>query len=98
MTIGRVSPLEPVVSKEKPGVASKTVKGDSVSISKEAIVKAEQLRSIEIVASAPDVRAEKVAEMKAKINDPEYLESVITNVAENIIDMLFPGNSTSAKL
>jgi negative regulator of flagellin synthesis FlgM len=91
MTIGRISPLEPVVSNGKPGVASKTVKGDSVSISKEALVKAEQLRSIEIVASAPDVRAEKVAEMKIKINDPGYLENAITGAADSIIGVLFPG-------
>jgi len=64
-----------------------------VNISRAALEKAEQFRVIEIVNSAPDVRAERIAEIKAKINDPDYInEEMISKTADNIMDMLFsPG-------
>jgi negative regulator of flagellin synthesis FlgM len=43
-----------------------------------------------LAASAPDVRRERVAEQKEKINDPSYInESVINATANNLIDALF---------
>ena len=45
---------------------------------------------MEMAASAPDLRAERIEELKAKINDPAYLNSeVIAATADKLIDALF---------
>lgn len=100
MTIGRIGPLEQVYGGSgKVNSASKPVKGDSVSISKEALAKADHLHSLEIVDAAPNERAERIAELKTKINDPSYInETIIQQTAEKIIDVLFPGAESPAML
>jgi negative regulator of flagellin synthesis FlgM len=94
MTIGRVAPTEPIQNSKEIGRAKQTVRagdGDSVSISTEAKEKAERLRTLEIVVSSPDVRADRVAELKAKINDPSYInDTLIAGAADKIVDMLLP--------
>jgi negative regulator of flagellin synthesis FlgM len=63
------------------------VKTDSISLSSEAVEKAELYRAKEIVAAAPDVRADRVAELKAKINDPSYLnDTIIQGTADKIME------------
>ena len=94
MTIGRVAPTEPIQNNKEIARAkqpAQTGGGDSVSISAEAQEKAQWLHSLEVVASAPDVRADRVAELKAKINDPSYInDTLIAGAADNIVDMLLP--------
>lgn len=92
MTVGRVAPLEPVQNKSagRVGQASKNVQGDSVSISPEAKSRAELNAALDIVSSVPDVRTDRVAELKAKINDPNYLtEAIISATADKLIDTLY---------
>ncbi|MDR3324722.1 MAG: flagellar biosynthesis anti-sigma factor FlgM [Spirochaetaceae bacterium] len=100
MSVGRVNPLEQVFSgngKANPTV--KSTKGDSVSISSEAVEKAERLRVAEMVAVAPDVRADKIADLKERINNPSYMnEAVIRETAEKILDALFPDSDSSITL
>ncbi len=62
---------------------------DSVNISKEALDMAETSRIMDIVKSAPDIRTDKINEIKAKINNPDYInKEVIDKVAEKILESL----------
>jgi negative regulator of flagellin synthesis FlgM len=93
MTVDKIGSIDPIQPGKKPGRANQvreTLKSDSISISSEAVEKAELYRAMELAAAAPDVRAEKVAELKAKINDPSYLnDQVISATADKLIDALF---------
>ena len=43
----------------------------------------------ELAAAAPDIRMEKIEELKVKINDPSYLNSeTIRATADRLIDVL----------
>ena len=73
MTIERIGSIDPIQPGKKPGRANQvneSPRADSISISSEAQEKAEILRTQELAAAAPEVRAEKVAELREKINDP----------------------------
>jgi negative regulator of flagellin synthesis FlgM len=92
MTIDKIGSIDPIQPGKKPGRANQVreTPKDSISISSEAVEKAELYRAMELAAVAPDVRAEKVAELKAKINDPSYLnDQVIGATADKLIDALF---------
>ncbi|MDR1467867.1 MAG: flagellar biosynthesis anti-sigma factor FlgM [Spirochaetaceae bacterium] len=63
----------------------------TVNISKTAANREDFLRALEIVkaANTPDIRADRVAELKAKINDPAYInESLIKLTADRVVDLL----------
>jgi negative regulator of flagellin synthesis FlgM len=89
MTIDRINPLEPIQPEKKAGRSgqvSKDVKSDSISLSSEAVEKAELYRAMELVSAAEDIRAERIAELKKKINDPSYIDDTIINAtADKII-------------
>ena len=64
---------------------------ESVSISNEALTRSEQKRIIEMVKSAPDVRADRIAEVKAKLAaNPNYFDdvAVISETADKFINDL----------
>jgi negative regulator of flagellin synthesis FlgM len=52
---------------------------DSINISNEAISKAESNKMLDIVKNAPDVRADKIAEIKEKLKNPDYINDKIVN-------------------
>jgi negative regulator of flagellin synthesis FlgM len=90
MTIGRIDHIDPIPPGKKPG-RSDHVKGsensDSISVSRAALEKAELYRVMELVSAAPDVRADRIAELRQKINDPEYInERIINATADRIMD------------
>jgi len=93
MTIDRVGQIDPIQPGKRPGKTGQvheSPNSDSISISSEAHEKAEMLRVHELAAAASDVRTERVAELKEKINDPAYLDdSVINATANKLIDSLF---------
>jgi negative regulator of flagellin synthesis FlgM len=93
MTIDKIGSIDPIQPGKKPGGANQVreiPKSDSISISSEAVEKAELYRAMELASAAPDVRAEKVAELKVKINDPQYLsDRVIGATADKLIDFFF---------
>jgi negative regulator of flagellin synthesis FlgM len=73
----------------KKGPVKKSNLSDSVSISKEAMDMAETSKIMEIIKNTPDVRADKVNEIKAKINNPDYInDDIIDNVARKIIESI----------
>ena len=59
---------------------------DSISVSKEAVEKAEAYYLDKVAAETPDVRADRIAEVKAKIKDPSYLsDAVIQSAADKFL-------------
>jgi negative regulator of flagellin synthesis FlgM len=93
MTIDRIGSIDPIQPGKKPGrtgQVSESPKTDSISISSEAQQKAEMLRVQELASAAPDIRAERIAELKEKINNPSYLnDELIKATANKLIDTLF---------
>ena len=92
MTIDRLNSIDPIRDPAKPASterASKAVRGDSIAISEDAAQKAELYNAMETAKAAPDVRSDLVAALKAKINDPAYInDSVISMTADRIVDQL----------
>ena len=93
MTINKIGSIEPIQPGRKPernNQVSGGLQTDTISISSAAQEKAELLRAQEIASTAPDVRAERIAELRIKINDPSYLnERIINATADNLIGTLF---------
>jgi negative regulator of flagellin synthesis FlgM len=88
--IGSIDPIQPGKNTGRTNQVSETPKTDSISISQEAVEKAELHQAVELAMSAPDVRADRVEELKAKINDPSYInEKILSATAEKLIDALF---------
>ena len=90
MSIERLGPVDPV---QRFNQTNKTVKpqqkqgSDSVSFSDEAKLKAELYQMTEQVRNTPEIRADRVAEVKSKLEDPEYInDTVISSVADRIMD------------
>jgi negative regulator of flagellin synthesis FlgM len=90
MTIDRINPLEPIQPGKKSGRSGQVERGkesDTISLSSEGLEKAELYQAMELVSAADDVRMERIAELKAKINDPSYLnDAVLQATADKIID------------
>lgn len=82
--------IEPKKSKPVSG-ASEPKKNDSIQISTEGKKAAEVARQTQVVRDTPDVRAERVQELKAMIADGTYNfddQKVIEMVADRIAGML----------
>ncbi len=91
MTIERLGPVDPVQrysQTDKTKAPKSKPENDSVAFSDEAKVKAELFRVAEQVKQAPDVRLDRVEEVKRKLEDPNYIDDrVVEHVAEQIMDM-----------
>jgi len=92
MTIDRLNSIDPIRDPAKPSSTERVnreVCGDSIAISSDAAQKAELYKTLELAKAAPDVRADLVAELKAKIKDPNYLNDAVLNMtADRILDQL----------
>lgn len=91
MTIDRLNPLDPIQPKKTSGVSRSDKKpgSDSVNLSTESIAKAELYKALELAKAAPDVRMDRVAEVKAKLEDPNYINDLVLGVtADRILDQL----------
>jgi negative regulator of flagellin synthesis FlgM len=90
MTIGRIDHIDPLPPGKKPGRSDhvkESENSDFISVSRAALEKAELYRAMELVSAAPDVRADRIAELRQKINDPDYVnERIINATAEKIMD------------
>ena len=88
--IGSIDPIQPKKKAEPANQVGESRGADSINISSAAQEKAEQLRVKEMALAAPEVRADRVAELKEKINDPSYISETLMNAtADRIIDSLF---------
>lgn len=91
MTIDRLNPLDPLQPKRTSTTqrVTKDARSDSVSLSSEAIEKAEMYNAIELAKAAPDERTARIQELKARINDPDYInDTVLAATADRILDQL----------
>jgi negative regulator of flagellin synthesis FlgM len=85
--IGGLNPLNNVQNTRKTEKSSSVrSESDSITVSKEAEKMAEAYYLDKIAQETPDVRADRIAEVKAKIKDPSYLsQAVIQSAAEGIM-------------
>jgi negative regulator of flagellin synthesis FlgM len=93
MTIDRLNSMDPIRDPQKPspgGKADKARGSDSISISSDATRKADLFKALELAKAAPEMRSDRIEELKAKINEPSYMDdAVLSMTADRIIDQLF---------
>ncbi|MDR1932515.1 MAG: flagellar biosynthesis anti-sigma factor FlgM [Spirochaetales bacterium] len=91
MTIDRLGPVDPLSKYKSASKASSTsyVQGkDSIYVSDEAKAKAELLHIAELVRTSPDIREDRIADVKKRLEDPNYInDSVKGLVADRILNM-----------
>jgi len=89
MTVERIGPLDPasnVTKTEKPSRLRMKGEPDSINVSEEARSKSEVFKATEAAKTAPSVRADRVEEVKRKLQDPSYpSQEVIEKVADEIL-------------
>ena len=89
MTVERIGPLDPasnVKKTEKPAKLKTKSEVDSINVSEEARSKAEVLKAMQTAKTAPNVRLDRVEEVKRKLQDPSYpSQEVIEKTAEGIL-------------
>ena len=90
MTIDRlngidpVKPVHPIQRAQRTEAVGKT---DAVSVSNEARVLSDANIALEAVRNAPDIREDKVDEVKKKFADPSYINNaLLALVADKILD------------
>ncbi|MDR2247945.1 MAG: flagellar biosynthesis anti-sigma factor FlgM [Treponema sp.] len=91
MTINGIGPIESLPPNKKAGQSGRvnqTAEGDSISLSSEALKKGELYQAFELIAAAPDVRMDRIEELKHKINDPAYInEAIVSATADKLMDV-----------
>jgi len=91
MTIDRLGPVDPIGRYKNVSKAprpSHVAKGDSIDVSEEAKAKAELLKVTELVRAAPDIREDRIAEVKRRLEYPNYINDTVKGlVADRIMDM-----------
>ena len=86
--IGGINPLNNVQSTRRTNETAKSSYGsDSISVSAAAKEAAEVYYMNQVAAETPNVRADRIAEVKAKIQDPNYLNNaVIASAADKLME------------
>lgn len=91
MTIDKLGPVDPISNFNKTGKSVKSVKNeqnDSISISEDAKTMAEVYRTAEELKKIPDIRQDRIDEVKKKLEDPNYInDSVIDSVADSVLSV-----------
>lgn len=91
MSIDRLGPIDPVAKfnkTQKTQRAEQKPHSDSVNFSNESRVQAELYRISEEVRAQPDVRADRIAEVQRKMQDPSYIDdTVLLSVADRLMDV-----------
>jgi negative regulator of flagellin synthesis FlgM len=89
MTVERIGPLEPasnIQKTEKPSRLKAKGGTDSINLSEEARSRSEIFKATETAKNAPEVRLDRVEEVKRKLQDPSYpSEEVIEKTAEGVM-------------
>ncbi len=85
--IGSIEPIQPGKKTAKADAVRNSAEPDSVAFSSEAMEKSELYHAVELVSGADDVRMDRIAELKQKINDPSYInEKLIADTADRIMN------------
>ncbi len=91
MTIDKLGPINPVSKynkAEKVEKPSNREKTDSISFSEEAKSKGEVYKVSEEVKLTPEIRQDRIDEVKRKLQDPSYIDDTIVEaVAERVMDL-----------
>lgn len=82
-----INPLENISKKSSVQQVSRTKTEDTISISAESQRLSEAYLAKKIAMEAPDVRLDKVEEMRRKINDPSYLQHAIEELANRFLSV-----------
>jgi negative regulator of flagellin synthesis FlgM len=88
--IDRIGHTEPIPSGKRPEKNEPVTRGlpsDSISLSPEALERAEIYQVTKLASAAPDVRTGLIAELKAKIDDPSYISSRLDATADAIMTL-----------
>jgi negative regulator of flagellin synthesis FlgM len=85
--LGPVDPLSPPNASGKTARTGKTDRTDAINLSAEAKEKGDIFRAVEISRTAPDVRPDKIAEIKKKLENPSYIDdTIVGTVADRVMD------------
>ncbi len=91
MTIDRLGPVDPIQKfnkSEKVERPDAHKSGDSISVSDEAKVRSEIMQAVEQARNLPEIRQDRVAEVRQKLEDPSYIsDRVVEAVAEELISV-----------
>lgn len=91
MTIDPLGPVDPVHKPEQTQRTNRSqqVPGkDSISFSEEAKLHGEVHKIAEQVRNAPDVRQDRIEEVRQKLEDPNYIDDkVLNSVADRLMEM-----------
>ena len=89
MTIDRMGSVDPLMNlgkAEKPSKPVKTDRSDSIELSSEAKTQAELHSAREVARAAPELRLDRIAEIKVKLQDPNYINNaILESTAEGIL-------------
>lgn len=84
--IGPVDPIQRFNKSERINKPDTARAGDSISVSEEARLRSEIMQAVEEARQIPEIRQDRVEEIKAKLQDPSYIdEQVIESVADQIM-------------
>ncbi|MDR2184765.1 MAG: flagellar biosynthesis anti-sigma factor FlgM [Treponema sp.] len=85
--IGSIDPMQPGKKSGKSGPAGPSARSDSISLSSEAVEKGELYQAVELAMAAPDMQADRIEELRRKINDPSYInDTILKATADKILD------------
>ncbi len=91
MNINSLGPVDPVSKQNKTNNVVKPVSTDSkdsIQISNDAKAMAEVYSVAETVKASPDVRMDRIEEVREKLKDPSYIDNkVIESVADSVMDL-----------
>ncbi len=86
--IGPIDPISKLTKNHKAHKAEKTDPKDSINISADAKTMGEVYKIAEQVKAADDIRWDRVAEVKEKLKDPNYInDKIVDEVADSVMKM-----------
>ena len=90
MTVEGIGPVDPVSNFkriDRTARPQRAENADSIDVSAEAKSAAEAYHAKELAMNSPDVRADRVAELKQKMQDPTYIDDTVLNsVADRLME------------
>lgn len=87
--LGAFDPVQKYGKTEKVNRTPSTSRPDTIEVSAEARAKSEIFMATEIAKAAPEVRLDRIEEVKLKLQNPDYVnDALLTAVAEGILRSL----------
>ena len=85
--LGGIEPVKVPKTSRTPTSSVSTDARDSIDVSNEAVKKAQEYFLNEVAKETPDVRADRIAEVKEKIKDPSYINArILDSVADQVLN------------